>query len=298
MKKLSLMIVLSALFTAFSCDELAAKKIEKKRSIYRNVIIVEEDGERCMRFETRRKKITNQACIDLQDDDRLVFEYSHGVLAGYALQPEPKRILILGLGGGVLSRTMHQISPQAEIVSVDIDPVVVDLAKQYFNYQENDQVKTEIKDGRVYVKRALLKKQKFDWIILDAFNGDYIPEHLMTKEFLMEVKALLSTNGILTANTFSNSALFNYESVTYQSVFNQLYIFQAPTKGNRVIFGCNCEDFSSFPALDPKLVEAFKHYGIDVAKVYQRINNTVNWDTESEILTDQYSPANLLKSED
>ncbi|MGX5172621.1 spermidine synthase [Aliikangiella sp. IMCC44653] len=298
MKKLSLMVALSALFAVFSCDELAAKQIEKKRSIYRNVIIVEEDGERCMRFETRRKKITNQACIDLQDDDRLVFEYSHGVLAGYALQPEPKRILILGLGGGVLSRTMHQISPQAEIVSVDIDPVVVDLAKQYFNYQENDQVKTEIKDGRVYVKRALLKKQKFDWIILDAFNGDYIPEHLMTKEFLMEVKALLSTNGILTANTFSNSALFNYESVTYQSVFKQLYIFQAPTKGNRVIFGCNCEDFSSFPALAPKLVEAFKHYGIDVAKVYQRINNTVNWDTESEILTDQYSPANLLKSED
>ncbi|MET1257149.1 spermidine synthase [Aliikangiella maris] len=280
---------------ALTSNFVEARQIHKERSIYRNVVIIEKDDVRCMRFETRRKKIANQACIDLKQPDRLVFEYAHGVLAGYAIKPKPERILIIGLGGGVLSNVMHQISPNAEIVSVEIDPVVVKLAKQYFNYQENDQVKTVIKDGRVYVKRALLNKEKFDWIILDAFNGDYIPEHLMTQEFLTEVKGLLTENGILSANTFSNSLLYDYESVTYQSVYAQLQIFQSPTKGNRVIFACNCNDFTQFPKASEELMQRLKKYQVDSAQVFSRISNKVNWNTESQVLTDQYSPANLLK---
>lgn len=286
-----LLILITASLASFA----TAKEIDKERSIYRNVVIVEEQELRCMRFETRRRQITNQACIDLEQPDRLVFEYAHGVLAGYSIVPQPKRILILGLGGGVLSQVMHEISPQAEIVSVDIDPVVVKLAKKYFNYQENDKVKTEIKDGRVYVKRALIKKEKFDWIVLDAFNGDYIPEHLMTKEFLLEVKGLLSEGGLLTANTFSNSKLYDFESVTYQEVFGKLHIFRAPTKGNRVIYACNCTDFEVFPEADKSLDQMFEKYQVDVERVWRRIDDKVDWDTNSEILTDQYSPANLLK---
>lgn len=276
---------------------VAAKQIDKERSIYRNVVIVEERDLRCMRFETRRRQITNQACIDLEQPDRLVFEYAHGVLAGYSIVPNPKRILILGLGGGVLSKVMHELSPQAEIVSVDIDPVVVKLAKKYFNYQENDKVKTEIKDGRVYVKRALIKKEKFDWIVLDAFNGDYIPEHLMTKEFLEEIKGLLSDGGLLTANTFSNSKLYDYESVTYQEVFGKLHIFKAPTKGNRVIYACNCDDFEQFPEVKLALNHDFKKYDVDVERIWRRISDKVDWNTDSRALTDQYSPANLLKND-
>jgi len=274
---------------------IEAKQIAKERSIYRNVVIVEEGRERCMRFETRRRQITNQACIDLKEPNKLVFEYAHGVLAGYALKPQPKRILIIGLGGGVLSNVMHEISPEAEITSVDIDPVVVEMAKEYFNYQENDKVKTEIKDGRVFVKRALLKNEKYDWIILDAFNGDYIPEHLMSKEFLSEVKGLLDDDGLLSANTFSNSKLYDYESATYQHVFGDLQIFKAPTKGNRVIFACNCEAFKVFPQYSPELKATLIKYQVDVDRVWRRISDKVDWDINSEILTDQYSPANLLK---
>ncbi|WP_196139045.1 spermidine synthase [Aliikangiella sp. G2MR2-5] len=291
-------IAVLSLVTAFYANGLCAKQIHKERSIYRNVVIVEEEGLRCMRFETRRKKITNQACIDLEKPERLVFEYAHGTLAALAHNPKPERVLILGLGGGVLSKVIHELSPESEIVSVDIDPVVVKLAKKYFDYQENNKIKTEIRDGRVYVKRSLLKKEKFDWIILDAFNGDYIPEHLMTREFLQEVKGLLSDNGIVSANTFSNSKLYDYESVTYQNVFGKLFIFQAPTKGNRVIFGCNCDGFSLPRAVLENPVEKIENFNVNMNSVLESLNDTIDWNTDSDILTDQYSPANLLKQAD
>lgn len=271
-----------------------AKIVDKERSIYRNIVIAENNNIRCMRFETRRKIPTNQACIDLKNRDRLVFEYAHGTLAALAHNPNPKRVLILGLGGGVLSGLIHQLSPQSEIISVDIDPAVVKLAKQYFSYEENNKVKTAIQDARVYVKRALLKQEKFDWIILDAFNGDYIPEHLMTYEFLDEVKQLLNPNGLVSANTFSTSDLYDYESNTYQAVYKKIWTFRAPTRGNRVLFACNCQPFKLTQA-SSKLTAQLKKYQVDMDEVFKHIDDKVDWKTGTPLLTDEFSPANLLK---
>ena len=65
--------------------------------------------------------------------------------------------------------------------------------------------------------------------LISYFNGDYIPEHLITKEFLTEAKGLLTDNGILSANTFSLSKLYAHESATYKSVsvclFGASYVF-------------------------------------------------------------------------
>ena len=273
---------------------LSAKELHRERSLYRNVIVTEKNKLRCMRFETRRKKISNQACINLKKPNKLVFEYTQSILAGLAYNPSPKNILIIGLGGGILPQAFEKVLPNAIITSVEIDPAVVSIAKKYFNYKENDRVKTSTQDGRVFVKRALRKKQTYDWIILDAFNGDYIPEHLLTIEFLQEIKSLLSNNGLLSANTFSSSELYNYESVTYQAVFNQLQILHSPTKGNRIIFACNCKNFQKPSESTKKLANQLENYGVALDYLVARISTEIDWDESVKPLTDQHSPANLL----
>ncbi|PCI65633.1 MAG: hypothetical protein COB38_10915 [Gammaproteobacteria bacterium] len=289
------LILLSFEFTSTGfLSHLSAKELHRERSLYRNVVVTEKNKLRCMRFETRRKKSSNQACINLRKPDKLVFEYTQSILAGLAYNPLPKNILIIGLGGGTLPQAFEKLLPDTVITSVEIDPAVVSIAKKYFNYKESDRVKTSTQDGRVFVKRALRKKQSYDWIILDAFNGDYIPEHLLTVEFLQEVKNLLSDNGILSANTFSSSELYNYESVTYQAVFNQLQILQSPTKGNRIIFACNCNNFQKLPESTEKLVSLLKNYGVDLQYLVARISTEIDWDESVKPLTDQHSPANLL----
>ena len=273
---------------------LSARTIHKERSIYRNIVITEENNRRCMRFETRRRSISNQACIDLDNRDKLVFEYTQSIMAGLAFNPSPKRVLIIGLGGGTLPMVFSRVLPETEVVSVEIDPAVAKLAKKYFDYVESDKIKTSIKDGRVYVKRALKKQKTFDWIILDAFNGDYIPEHLLTVEFLTETKKLLVPGGLLSANTFNGSKLYDYESVTYQSVFNELKIIRSPTKGNRIIFACNCEKFAGKIRLNEEMRVALIPYGIDLAALVSRLSSEIDWDISVQPLTDQFSPANLL----
>jgi spermidine synthase len=87
----------------------------------------------------------------------------------------------IGLGGGTLPTAFSRILPQAEIDNVEIDPAVVRVARKYFNFRPTAKNKVVEEDGRVFVKRAVKKKIKYDLIILDAYDHEYIPEHLVTR---------------------------------------------------------------------------------------------------------------------
>ncbi|HNG62046.1 MAG TPA: fused MFS/spermidine synthase, partial [Cellvibrionaceae bacterium] len=219
--------------------------LHEERSLYRNIIVSEADGQRCMRFVLHDKVNHNQSCVFLNDGKKLVFDYTKMVLASLLIKPEPKNILVVGLGGGTLPMVFHQLLPSAQITSVEIDPAVVKAAQRFFAYQENPQVITELLDARVFIKRAGRQGKKWDLVVLDAFNGDYIPEHLMTREFLQEVQAVLNPGGLVAANTFADSRLYHHETATYNAVFSHIHMLSF-RRGNRVLFAAN--DAFSLPA--------------------------------------------------
>jgi len=144
-----------------------------------------------------------------------------------------------------------------------------------------------------------LKKQKYDWIILDAFNGDYIPEHLLTKEFFEEVNSILAADGIIAANTFSASKLYDHESATYYSVFGDFINVSRHNRSNRIILA-GLKSMPSEAEIDAKvklLAPRLSRYDIDIKDIHQLIDTTKgkhDWPANTKVLTDQYSPANLL----
>ncbi len=80
----------------------AAKIIHEERSLYRNILISEQNGERCMRFVVHDRATHNQSCYYLANPRKLVFDYAKMVMASLLVKPDPKDILIVGLGGGTL----------------------------------------------------------------------------------------------------------------------------------------------------------------------------------------------------
>ena len=299
------------LFTTFATALLSfftfsfsasAEVIHSERSLYRNVIVEDNDNIRCLKFSLKRKT-SSQSCFDKIAPKALVFNYTKLLFSSFLMLDEPKNVLIIGLGGGTMSNSIHQLFPKARITNVEIDPAVVKVAREYFDFIENDQVSTVIKDGRIFIKRAKLKKQQFDWVILDAFNGDYIPEHLMTQEFLAEAKALLSENGILSANTFSLSKLYAHESATYKAVFGDFYQVANKTNSNRIIliskkgFSESSIKESIDKSIVDKLNKKLTPYGVDIRLLYNNMvytKNNQDWPENTRVLTDQFSPANLL----
>ena len=130
-------------------------------------------------------------------------------------------------------------------------------------------------------------------VMLDAFDHEYIPEHLLTKEFLEEVRQLLSPNGVLVANTFSSSRLYDHESVTYAAVFPTFFNLK---RDNRIIIATN----GPLPTLEAirntsRQFEArFSDIGIETSRLVPLFKTKPDWRRDARVLTDQYSPANLL----
>lgn len=286
-------ILLSLLAT-----QVFAKVIHSERSLYRNIIVDEEGNQRCLKFNTKSSK-TNQSCIFKNDPQKLVFNYTKLVFSSLLMIDNPKSVLIIGLGGGTLSNTIHQLYPNAKIDNVEIDPAVINVAREYFGFFENEKIKTTAQDGRIFVKRSSINKQKYDWIILDAFNGDYIPEHLLTKQFFEETKNILSDKGIISANTFSISKLYNHESATYYDVFGDFINVSNKKNSNRIILAGYQEQPTTevIEARVKKLTPLLKPFNIDIKKISKNMVPTkkiMDWPQNTRVLTDQYSPANLL----
>ena len=278
-----------------------AQVIHQERSLYRNILVEDQGDLRCLKFNVKSTK-TQQSCLLKSQPEQLVFNYTKLLMSSLLLMPDPKRILIIGLGGGTMSNTLAKLYPESKIDNVEIDQAVIKVARDYFGFFENNNIKTYTQDGRIYIKRALLKKQQYDWIILDAFNGDYIPEHLMTKEFLQEAKKLLSENGIISANTFSLSDLYAHESATYKAVFGDFFQVSNQANANRIIivsqngFTTNSLNKKILKQLDSKLHTV----GVDIYSLYNKVTFTEveqNWSENTRLLTDQFSPVNLLNTQ-
>ena len=270
--------------------------LHRERSLYRNLMVTERGNERCLVFpvggEGRR-----QTCMDVTQPEKMILPYAPMAMVGLLVNPAPKRILIIGLGGGTLPTALRKLLPEADIDIAELDQAVVKAAKDYFNFTEDERMRATVQDGRVFIKRAALARKRYDYIFLDAFDGDYIPEHLMTKEFLEEASALLSFSGVLAANTFSTSRLYDHESVTYQQVFRDLVTLHRPDSGNRIILArmTPLPDDEVLLQNARELVPGMEHFGFDPVNLIGYIGREPDWDESVRPLTDEYSPANLLR---
>jgi spermidine synthase len=293
MKDLIRWLPLALLFAA-SMAQAQQKLVHEEPSLYREVLVYEGDGERCMCF-TRQCRIGRQSCMSLSDPHRFALNYTRMALGGMLFTGEkrPQRVLIVGLGGGTIPTALREILPEAQIDVAEIDPAVTRVAKDYFNFRTDRKMEVFEMDGRVYVKRAIREGRKYDAILLDAFDQEYIPEHMLTQEFLGEVKSLLAPGGVLVGNTFSSSKLYDHESTTYAAVFNTFFNLKT---ANRVIVArpAGLPTVQQLRDRAQQFESSLRGFGVDLDDLLPLFSTRVDWDTSARVLTDQYSPANLL----
>jgi spermidine synthase len=106
-------------------------------------------------------------------------------------RPHARTALLIGLGGGLLPRVLDRYG--IETRAVEIDPTIAQVAREHFGYFG----RVTVADGRRFLRDT---KEKYDFVILDAFTGDSPPSHLLTREALREAKRVLNPNGVLAIN--------------------------------------------------------------------------------------------------
>jgi spermidine synthase len=112
----------------------------------------------------------------------------------------PKNALLLGIGGGTVVSFLSEYFPGISQTCVDIDSVIIDIAKRYFHIDTISNIHIVHSDGKKYVDHLYKKKKKFDCIIIDLFIGRNIPSFVKDESFLKTIKTLLSPKGFVCIN--------------------------------------------------------------------------------------------------
>ena len=276
----------------------AVEVLHRERSLYQTILITRDRSRTCMQFSVRENR-RNQSCFNPRHPKRMVFTYTRMMVASLLLAPEPRSVLIAGLGGGTLPTALAELLPEARIDVVEIDPAVVAAAGKYFGFAGSDRLRVHVRDARVFIKRAVARQEHYDLVMLDAFGGDYIPEHLMTVEFLKETQSLLADGGVLAANTFATSRLYDHESETYRAVFGLFFNVKTPASNNRVILATNGALPEKTRLRDNASAwrKRLQAYDVPIRDFPELLSFNVDWDVSQRPLTDQYSPANLLRGD-
>jgi spermidine synthase len=157
--------------------------------------------------------------------------YSDLLHVPLVFHPTATDVLVVGGGGGAVPMTFRKSYPRMSIDVVEIDPVVVDVATEYFGLKPDDRLRVFVQDGRMFVHNS---DAKYDVIILDAYTaGGRIPFHLTTREFLADVLAHLRPKGVVLMNVISGlegraSELFRAEYKTFRRVFGTDHVYVFP----------------------------------------------------------------------
>lgn len=238
-----------------------------------------------------------ESAVNVEEPLRLVVPYTKTMFAGLFIDPDPKRVLIIGLGGGGFHRLFVYAHPQATLHTVEIDPKVLELAQEYMGFRPFERMPVTIQDGRVFIKH---NTETWDWIILDAFRGGFVPPHLKTQEFYQECAARLTDRGVLVSNLHDGTKLFAADLKTLTSVFPQVVLFNTGGRGN--IIACavkyttpdisNPANWATVEQLNPRFsgwlpMELIR--GERMAWPAAQL-------TDAKVLTDDFNPTEMLNA--
>ena len=277
--------------------EASEKIIFEKNSVYQYIQVVEDPAKK-ERYVRNQRRDVSQGAISLNEPGKLIFEYARmGFISMAFLDREPNDALFVGLGAGSMPKYFSRHYPDANIDVAEIDPDMVSVAQKYFYFTEHAKMKVHVEDGRIFIKKS---KKKYDVIVLDAYQNDYIPFHLTTVEFLKEVRKRLKDGGVVVANIMSpfGNKFFDSMIMTYKEVFPHLYIFKGKSSANYIFVagaGNIKRDKESIVAKAGQIEKA-RHFDFNLADMAARYEYSSAYEWKgAKILTDDFAPVNLYR---
>ncbi|MEX0751773.1 MAG: fused MFS/spermidine synthase [Xanthobacteraceae bacterium] len=257
---------------------------------YNNIFINKRRQYVVMSFRRYSESYTESAS-NLNDPDDLPIEYTQAMTVGVLYPDDPRKCLMIGLGGGSLSTYLARYFPDMAIDNVELDPGVISAAKRYFGIRETEKIRLIESDGRVFLNR---NSDRYDLVLVDAFRGGYVPFHLLTKEFYTLLQQRLNPTGVAVFNIHSGTKLYTSTLLTLRSVFPAIDLY---AEGGSVIAVVSNGTGLDAAALARRAAALQERIGFRYP-MPRLLENRIQWPqtANAELLTDDFSPVNLYES--
>lgn len=213
-------------------------------SQYNFIQVVEEDGARLLTVNEGQA----YQSVYVPHTVRLGGYWDLFLVTPYLTSNEPPRsLLMVGLAGGTTAYQFAHVYPNAKMTGIEIDPKMVEVGRTWFDMNEPN-LGVIIGDGRASLPPV---QNKFDVIVLDAYQQPYIPFHLATVEYYRALAERLSPRGVIAINaarTPDDNRLAEALAATLRQVLPTVMFIEYPGGLNTVVAA----------TAQPATVEAFR----------------------------------------
>ncbi len=177
-------------------------RIRKPEEDNESVYISEKFGVRSLHIGSD----TIQSAMRIAHPNDLEIAYTRSMMAFLLFNPDPRKVLMVGLGGGSLAKFIYHRLPHAQSVVVEINPRVVAIARQLFHLPPDDErLQVVIGDGATYLEAS---NSKPDVILLDGYDAEAQVEALSTSAFYRNCARSLGDSGVLVVNLWGGDRNF------------------------------------------------------------------------------------------
>lgn len=229
-------------------------------------VICEEDGAISLCFEDG----IVQSRMSTSEPDRLVVEYTRLMMAFVLLHPQPRRIAMIGLGGGSLARYCRAHLRQVDITAVEIAPEVIAMRSLFGLPPDGRRFRVVCADGADFLHHS---DDEFDVLLVDAFESGGQPASVGTVSFYDDCAARLAEGGVLVVNLHSDDDNFGTYVRRIRTAFDKrILVLSADESENRVLLASTAP---CFPPPREKILERLHQleadHPIDLAAAERKI---------------------------
>src|SRR5215831_2074240 len=139
----------------------AGQVIYEMTSPYHHIRVIDDRGYRLLCFDDAW-----ETQISLQNPLEGHFEYTQYFHMPWLWNTQLTSVLMIGLGGGSTQTDFAHYYPQLKVETVEIDPAVIQVARQYFHFKESPHQRVTAADGRMFLRQSAAT---YDLVIMDAY---------------------------------------------------------------------------------------------------------------------------------
>lgn len=217
-----------------------------------------------------------QSVMRKNDPYGLEFEYTKVMMGFMLFMTPPKHILLVGLGGGSLSKFCYKQFPQTLITTLEISREVIQLRNTFMIPANNDYFKIIEVDAAQYMQQ---KEAISDVILLDGYSSSGVPPALSSEQFYLDCYNALTANGMLVVNLWRKDPSFGANLARVYKCFNKKVVSVKCESGNQIIFAFKEINLPSFDEVWKKALALKAKTGLNFPQFLEDMvfNARNNW---------------------
>ncbi len=188
--------------TTARTDDYRGRLVYRSETSETIVEVVETDTTRAMHFGTPAR----QSCMWLHDPLQLQLPYTRAMMSFLLLLPDvPRRVLMLGLGGGSIAKFLLHRFPQCEVHAVERSSEVIAVARRYFALPDSERLQVHTACAEDFVALRAIAGQ-YDTLLVDTFDAAGAAHCMGQQAFIDQCKTALNEHGVLAINLWRGRA--------------------------------------------------------------------------------------------